>query len=257
MSNAATASEDPMKLFFADLVMSAETNLERSTEAIDSLRRQPADAEALHRLERALHAIKGNSSFYEGAAVTPIAAAAEEAAERLKQRRGGCPPDALDLFVRTVARLRVLVDESSALGTMVLFGAEDERLVVALDALVPFDGESRYLFWSTDVTEQVQTLAEAADQPELPPAKRQAVAAAATELARLAREADVHDVARAIETVACAAAAGAGSAPGSPSGAPPQPPGRPSTAGADLDPVTLRGALRALAPLLQREAPEA
>ncbi len=254
MKHGAAASDDPMKLFFADLVMSAETNLDRSAEALDCLRQRARDGDALYRLARAFHAIKGNSSFFERAAVTPIAAAAEEAAERLQQQGGDCPPDVLDLLARVVARLRLLMAESSVLGSLVQIAAEDEVFVMALAAVVPIDVESRYRFWGADVTAQVQALAEAADQPQLPPEKQKAVAMAATELARLAREADVHDVARAIEAVNGTAASGAaGSASGRSRGAPDSGPAGDSR----LDTVVLRGALRALAPLLQREAPEA
>ncbi len=193
---------------------------------------------------RAFHAIKGNSSFFEDAAMTPVARAAEDAVERLVEHGDECSTELRDLLQKAVARLRQLVDESAAQGEPVSGDRQDESLVLALDSILPFNTASRYLFWGQDVTDHVRTLTEVADREQVGAERRHVVQQAVLDLSQLARDADVHDVARAIE--AALPANGGQVVAGQAS--------TDSTGCYGFDPTSIRGALRALAPLLQRES---
>jgi chemotaxis protein histidine kinase CheA len=224
MSQSAAASEDPLKLFFADFITSARRTLSDLEASYRHLCGEPDNAQDVYVLMRGFHALKGNSSFFDDAAMTPIARAAEDVMERVHESGCSCDQELLVLLERVIARLIQLVDEGEAAGEPGLVEPIDEQLAHALDAMAPFDLEGRYLFWGRDVTEQVRTLAEAADSQSIALEKRDAIAAAAAGLSSIAREADVHDVARSIEAIE------------SPS----------------CDAATVRSALRALSPLLER-----
>jgi chemotaxis protein histidine kinase CheA len=243
MSQGAAANQDPLKLFFADFTASARSTLADLERAHARLAVDAADPQAVYVLLRGFHALKGNSSFFEDAAITPLARAAEEAMERVQQMGTATSPELQVLVARTIRRLGELIELGDELGEPATAGAVEQELSALLDAQVPFDLQGRYLFWGQDVTEAVRVLAEAADRPVMSPARRAAVGAAVDALSRLAREADVHDVARSIEAVVGLPPVLRAAAAGSP---------ETGSTSAGLDPAVIRAALRALSPLLER-----
>lgn len=237
MNQDSAARQDPLRLFFTEFLTSAESTLERLTGAHFRLRSDPADGEALHVLVRGYHALKGNSSFFEDAAITLVACAAEEVSARIEEDGGPCPPDVLDVLDRALAHLRALVAECGRRAESVTRRPIDDEMAHALELAVPFDAERSYVFWGTDVTEPVRLLAGVADRTEVDAITARRVALAAEGLARLAREADVHDVARPIEAAARALLVITDAGP------------------TVFEPAPVRLALRALAPFLERATP--
>lgn len=264
MNSSAAADQDPLRLFFDSFIASADATLSHLDEAHGRLTVDPNDGEAVHAMARGFHALKGNASFFEGAAITPLARAAEEAMERLAESAEPCGSGELQLLERVVVRLRELVGESAEQQEPVAVGPREEVLVTALDAAFPGGAGCRYRFWDEDVTEEIEFLTGVADQGFIQGPAVERLLAAVRRLARLARRADVHDVARVIEAVEDDAGGGRrsggdGGGTANAANAANAAAAAATAAGATdrtvegVDPLAVRRALGALAPLLVRE----
>ncbi len=102
----------------------------------------PADGAALDRMFRAIHTIKGSSSFFELARITALAHATEAMLDALRARRGAPDPEDVAIVLDAVARLDQLVRDLGEQGCEP--PGEDKDLLALLEDQMRGAGAPRH-----------------------------------------------------------------------------------------------------------------
>ncbi len=185
---------DPATLYFHDFVVSARSTLDELNLRLAAVTASDGDAE-WEPITRAFHSIKGNSAFYEGCTMTPLAKAAEFAARGRKQIAASDFDELVGLLRQAQAKLAELVGETERQRAAVR-GDGPTELIEALERFTYVD-RTVYLLFGNDVTQDVKLLTSCVGSDSVDPR----LGDVARRLAGLARAVENHEVARVLEGV--------------------------------------------------------
>ncbi len=165
MPVARLSMNDPHAIFLTEFLVSAEELVARLAAEMERLRFDPANAGDLKPLLRGFHSLKGNSSFLPDCPITPLAHAAEDAVEAV--RDGFVDPARLvQPLTATLDCIELRLEEYRLRGAPAPPSAREQELAAAMRALAAAEGEqagltSRYFFAGEDVTEALALITEA------------------------------------------------------------------------------------------------